>query len=105
LGTAAPDTATEIDFGKIALMFRDYRTVTGENPVGTNAEIMKSVMGGNPKGAVLGPPDGQGINADGELTDRWGTPYFFHQLTKDLMEIHSAGPDRKMWSTDDIVSQ
>jgi len=86
-------------------MFRDYRTITGENPVGTNAEIMKSVMGGNPKGAMLGPPEGQLVNENGELIDRWGTPYFFHQLTKDLMEIHSAGPDRRMWTDDDIVGK
>lgn len=101
---SASDPATEIDLDKITLMFRDYRTITGENPVGTNAEIMKSIMGGNPKGAMLGPPEGQTLNEHGELIDRWGTPYFFHQLTKDLMEIHSAGPDRKMWSDDDILS-
>ncbi len=99
------DPATAIDLDKISLMFRDYRTITGENPVGTNAEIMKSIMGGNPKGAMLGPPEGQTLNENGELLDRWGTPYFFHQLTKDLMEIHSAGPDRKLGSDDDVVSK
>ena len=99
------DPATAIDLDKITLMFRDYRTITGGNPVGTNAEIMKSIMGGNPKGAMLGPPEGQTLNGNGELLDRWGTPYFFHQLTKDLMEIHSAGPDHKMGSDDDIVSK
>ena len=64
--------------------------------MGTNAEIMKAIMGGNPKGAQLGPPEGQTLNGNGELIDRWGTPYFFHQLSKDLMEIRSAGPDRRM---------
>lgn len=101
----AEDSEPEVaaGFDKVSLMLRDYRTLTGENPVGTNAEIMKSIMGDNPKGAQLGPPEGQGLNAQGELIDRWGTPYFFHQLSKDLMEIHSAGPDRRMWNEDDIV--
>ncbi len=99
------DSTSEIDMDKITLMLRDYRTITGENPVGTNAEIMKSIMGGNPKGAMLGPPKGQSMNGNGELIDRWGTPYFFHQLTKDLMEIHSAGPDQKMWTEDDLISK
>ena len=96
--------AGAIDAGKVNLMLRDYRTRMGENPVGTNAEIMKAVMGGNPKGAMLGPPDGLQINGDGELLDRWGTPYFFHQLSKTNMEIRSAGPDRKMYTEDDVVT-
>ncbi|MEY3896547.1 MAG: hypothetical protein RLZZ214_2067 [Verrucomicrobiota bacterium] len=98
------DPEVAADFDKISLMLRDYRALAGENPVGTNAEIMKSLMGGNPKGAQLGPTEGQTINENGELLDRWGTPYFFHQLSKDLMEIHSAGPDRRTGNRDDIVS-
>lgn len=92
------------DFDKIYRMLRDFRGLTGGNPVGTNAEIMAAIMGDNPKGARLGPPEGQSLNGNGELIDRWGTPYFFHQLTSDVMEIHSAGPDRRMWNEDDIVS-
>jgi hypothetical protein len=101
----ALDSEPEIaaDFDKVSLMIRDYRTLAGENPVGTNAEIMQAVMGGNPKGAQLGPPEGQTLNGNGELIDRWGTPYFFHQLSKDLMEIHSAGPDRRMGNEDDLI--
>lgn len=85
-------------------MFSNYRTRIGENPVGTNAEIMKAIMGGNEAGARLGPPAGQELNGDGELVDRWGTPYFFHQLSKDKMEVRSAGADMKMWTSDDLVS-
>jgi hypothetical protein len=90
---------------KVQAMLRDYRTRMGENPVGSNAEIMKAVMGGNPVGARLGPTDGQGINEQGELVDQWGTPYFFHQLSKNSMEVRSAGPDRKMWTPDDLVAK
>lgn len=100
---AEPDSPIAGDFDKISLMFRDYRTLTGGNPEGSNAEIMKAIMGGNPKSAMLGPPEGQSINGNGELIDRWGTPYFFHQLTRDLMEIRSAGPDGRMWNDDDVT--
>lgn len=108
-GMPAPQKAVDVDadaardFDKIALMLRGYRAITGENPTGTNAEIMKAIMGGNPRGAILGPPEGQSLNGEGELIDRWGTPYFFHELTSDLMEIRSAGPDRRMWNEDDIT--
>lgn len=93
------------ELSKIQTMLRDYRTRMGENPVGTNAEIMKSVMGGNSAGARLGPPEGQQINEQGELVDQWGTPYFFHQLSKDSTEVRSAGPDRRMWTADDLITK
>lgn len=96
--------AAAIDLDKVTLMLRDFRTGMGENPVGTNAEIMKAVMGGNPKGARLGPPENQALNAAGELIDRWGTPIFFHQLSRSNMEIRSAGPDRELYTEDDIVA-
>lgn len=86
-------------------MFGDFRARLGGNPVGSNAEIMKAVMGDNPARARLGPPAGQTINGKGELVDRWGTPYFFHQLSKTEMEIRSAGPDRVMWTSDDLVGR
>ena len=93
------------DIQNVGLMFRDYRTRLGGNPVGSNREIMKSVMGGNSAQATLGPPPGQTLNDNGELVDRWGTPYFFHQLSKTHMEIRSAGPDQKLWTSDDVVGR
>ena len=41
---------------------------------------------------------------DGELVDRWGTPYFFHSVSAEKMEIVSAGPDKELWTDDDVVS-
>lgn len=90
---------------QIRSMLLDFRTRLGQNPVGSNAEIMKSIMGRNEAKAVLGPPPGQNLNEQGELVDRWGTPYFFHQLSKDTMEIRSAGPDGQMWTSDDLVTK
>src|SRR4051794_23509189 len=98
-----PDAEAMIEIDKVNLMIRDYRTIAGENPVGTNAEIMAAVTGKNPRHAKLGPPDGMQLNEKGELIDRWGTPYFFHQISRDHMEIRSAGPDRVMWTEDDPV--
>ena len=93
------------DVENIRLMLRDYRSRLGGNPVGSNAEIMKAVMGGNSVKARFGPPAGQVLNEQGELIDSWGTPYFFHQLSKNEMEIRSAGPDRVMWTRDDLVGR
>jgi hypothetical protein len=93
------------DSENIGLMLRDFRSALGENPTGSNAEIMKAIMGGNKKGAQLGPPTGMALNQEGELVDRWGTAYFFHQLSGNEMEVRSAGPDRKLYTSDDIVGK
>jgi hypothetical protein len=98
-----PDLGEEA-MEKVQTMLRDYRTRMGENPVGSNAEIMRAVMGGNPAQAHLGPPPGLFLNESGELMDPWGTPLFFHQESAKSMEVRSAGPDRKLWTTDDLLS-
>lgn len=90
------------DMDKVSLSLRDYRTLMAQNPVGTNEEITKELNGGNAKGARLAPEDSK-INGEGRMVDRWGTPYFFHQISADSMEIHSAGPDKQLGTDDDII--
>jgi hypothetical protein len=43
------------------------------------------------------------INAQGELMDRWGSPYFFHVESSTEMEIRSAGQDGRFYSEDDVT--
>ncbi len=71
------------------------------NPVGENSEITAALTGANPIGFAFLPKDHPAINAAGELCDRWGTPFRFHQLSGTQMEIRSAGPDRKFGTADD----
>jgi hypothetical protein len=37
------------------------------------------------------------------LLDRWEMPVFFHKESSRRTSLRSAGPDRKMWTADDIV--
>jgi hypothetical protein len=89
----------------VALNIRQYRLRFGGNPVGTNADIVKELDGGNPKTARYLPSELKRLNEQGELIDSWGTPYFFHQLSAEEMETRSAGPDKSMWTSDDVVSK
>ena len=83
---------------------RQYGGMFGGNPVGNNPEITSQLSGNNPKHiSFINAEAGMRINENGELIDPWGTPYFFHQLSGTDMEIHSAGPDRVMWTMDDLV--
>jgi len=42
------------------------------------------------------------LNAKGQLVDRWKTPLFFHALGGGRFEIRSAGPDKTLWTSDDL---
>jgi hypothetical protein len=82
-----------------------YGTMFGGNPVGDNQEITSQLNGNNPKHIhFINSEAGMRLNENGELIDAWGTPYFFHQLSGNDTEIHSAGPDRILWTSDDLVS-
>ena len=95
-----PETVME----NMRTVFHSYASMFGGNPVGTNPEITAALDGNNRKQAhFLNAEDGQRLNSRGELIDPWGTPYFFHQLSGTEMEIHSAGPDKVMWTADDLV--
>jgi len=85
---------------------RQYGEMFGGNPVGTNPEITAQLNGGNLKQIHFVQPDaGMRINEKGEMVDAWNTPYFFHQVSGTEMEIHSAGPDKIMWTQDDLVTR
>ncbi len=71
------------------------------NPVGENHEITAALTGANPVQFVFISPRHRAINARGELCDRWGTPFRFHQVSGTQMEIRSAGPDRTFATPDD----
>ena len=87
----------------IQFALRDYRTALGENPIGNNAEITKALLGENLKQVKIPLPPGATVNGEGQMCDRWGKPYFFHQLSGKQMEIHSAGPDREFGTADDLI--
>ena len=92
--------------GNMRNVIHQYGSMFGGNPVGTNPEITSALNGGNPKQTrFINEESGLRINGRGELVDYWGTPFFFHQLSGTEMEIRSAGPDRKMWTSDDLVTK
>jgi hypothetical protein len=82
----------------------NYGSTFSGNPVGSNPEIAAALNGENPKQIkFIDPENGLRINDQGELVDSWGTPFFFHQLSATDTEVRSAGPDKIMWTPDDLV--
>lgn len=80
-----------------------YRRIFQQgNPIGLNEDITSVLIGHNAKKGVLFPPDNPMI-VKGQLVDRWGTPYWFHPNSGHQMEIRSAGPDKELFTADDVV--
>jgi len=103
-GLNDPGTNVDSDLRIVNELFLAYRGSTHQlDPVGENAELTAALRGRNKLGFAFIPAGCTAVNAKGELCDRWGTPYFFHALGGDRMEIRSAGPDRVMWTADDAV--
>jgi hypothetical protein len=99
----APDGTLRRDLEVLNDLFVNFHTnfPGAGNPVGENAEITAALTGGNPLQFAFLPKNHRAINKAGELCDRWGTPFRFHQLSGTQMEIRSAGPDRKFGTPDD----
>ncbi len=91
------------DLQVLAAVLEGYRRAVKENPSGENREIVSALMGRNPRGVAVIPTHHPALGTDGQLLDRWGTPYFFHSVSSQATEIISAGPDRKLWTRDDLV--
>ena len=103
-GLNSPTGDVHSDLRLVNEIFVAYRAATHSgNPVGENAEISAALMGRNRLGFAFIPKDCPAINSKGELCDRWGTPYFFHQISGEQMEIRSAGPDHELWTADDQI--
>lgn len=100
----APDASAEDDLEIIHSLIEFFRKLNnGLNPGGgLNEEIVDQLRGRNAKRFAVIPPDLPCINSEGQLLDRWGTPYFFHPVSGKEMEIRSAGPDRRFWTSDDV---
>ena len=101
----SPATDIRADLRVVAEILDTFRSNFPQlgNPVGNNPEITAVLTGKNKLRLALIPPDHPAINRDGELCDRWGTPFFFHSESATKMEIRSAGPDKKMWTSDDVA--
>lgn len=101
----SPDASPQADAAILADLIRAFRRNAKGNPVGDNDEITAQLLGRDPRAPAVAliDPRHPAIDPEGRLVDRWGTPYFFHALSASHMEIRSAGPDRTMWTPDDIV--
>ncbi len=102
---ASPSSRPEDDLQVMAHVFSNLRLlVKGDEPfrMGANEEFAAALMGQNAAKEVFLRAPHACLNAKGQLVDRWGSPLFFHVRDRDRIDIRSAGPDREMWTADDL---
>jgi len=100
-----PSTSPQDDMMWLARALDNFALlVKGPQPLphGANEEIALALQGKNSVQMRYLPQDHPAFNAAGQIIDRWGTPLFFHSNAHDRMEIRSAGPDKVMWTEDDL---
>lgn len=100
-----PETTGTDDLETLDLLLTIFRRANGgANPAGgENDEIVGQLAGKNDKSFAVLPPKHPAISSSGRLLDRWGTPYYFHPIARNVLGLRSAGPDGKLWTTDDVV--
>ncbi len=101
----APDHTIQDDIHHLDQLITAYRVKLQGNPSGDNIDIMAQLRGKNDQRFAWFPLTHPSIDPQGALLDRWSTPYFFHSLSHEETEIRSAGPDRKLFTPDDLTNQ
>ena len=103
-GTAASDPQRDLEMVKDAVdAFVRSIKIPGALPTGSNRELVAALAGENSHRIRFIDPASPFINADGELLDRWQVPLFFHFVEADDVGVRSAGPDRVLWTADDVI--
>ncbi|MES2507286.1 MAG: hypothetical protein V4599_11305 [Verrucomicrobiota bacterium] len=96
-----PETPPERELEIIQELISLHQRGLGNGTFGDNGDVTRSLIGESGKGAWL-PRQSPRIR-DGLLLDRWGSPYWFHPNSGNQIEIRSAGPDKDLFSPDDII--
>lgn len=104
-GYGDPATLPQEDIIRLAHAIGNFALlVKGDSPLpfGSNEEIAAALLGKNRAQLEFLPAKHPALNEKGQLVDRWKTPLFFHAVSRDRLDIRSAGPDKVMWTEDDL---
>jgi hypothetical protein len=102
---AQPGTRPEDDLSSMAHAFSNLTLlIKGDSPfrLGANEEFAAALRGKNRDQLRFLPDSHPCFNAQGQIVDRWQTPLFFHVSERSRIDLRSAGPDRQMWTEDDL---
>lgn len=96
-----PDTPPERELEIIQDLISQHQRALGPGSFGDNNDVTRALVGDSGDGVWL-PRQSSRIR-EGQLLDRWGSPYWFHANGEKNLEIRSAGPDKNLFTPDDII--
>ena len=82
------------DVENLFIGLQKYKEHVGAYPLGSNAEIAKSLQGRNPKNVIILVGRKNEVNEKGEFVDPWGTPLRIYFSDQGVL-VRSAGPNRR----------
>jgi hypothetical protein len=96
----------EADVFMVERICEHYRQAHGEVPPGFSHEEMVAALKTPAEGGKRALLSGKErfLNKSSQWLDRWGTPFLFHKVSSQKVDVRSAGPDRSFWTTDDVTS-
>lgn len=80
------------DIDNLFAGLQQYKEHVGNYPTGNNAQIVKALLGQNPKNVIILVSRKNELNEKGELVDPWGTPLRIYFSDTSVL-IRSAGPN------------
>ena len=83
-----------VDVENLFVGLQRYKEYVGQYPNGSNAKIVKALMGENPKSVIILVGRKTDLNSQGELIDPWGTPLRIYFAGEGIL-IRSAGPNKR----------
>lgn len=104
-GYGLPETSPKQDLQSLANTLSNLvLLIKADDPfrLGANEEFAAALRGRNRHRLRFVREDHPCFNNLGQLVDRWQSPLFFHALDASRIDIRSAGPDRVLWTDDDL---
>jgi hypothetical protein len=83
-----------VDVENLFAGLQKYKEHVGTYPVGGNAQVVKALLGSNPKNVIILVSRKNELNPKGELVDPWGTALQIYFSDLGVL-VRSAGPNRR----------
>jgi hypothetical protein len=103
----SPEKTAQDDVDTLHQIIRQYLEAMQRRPgrpIGDDVDLARALKGDNPLKLAVVRQDHPSFSADGHMRDRFGTPYHLHARSASLIDVRSAGPDRQLFTADDLVA-